>query len=104
MLEAVRQSESEMLKYIVLFLIYTGARKREELDAKWQDIDWDKQSWHNPKTKARKVRHVPLSKHATFLVNAGRSLYEVRELLGHSDIRTTSRCAHLNRERLIFAV
>ena len=29
LLEAVRQSESEMLQYIVLFLIYTGARKRE---------------------------------------------------------------------------
>ena len=41
---------------------------------------------------------------ASFLVNAGRSLYEVQELLGHSDIRTTSRYAHLSRERLIAAV
>jgi len=28
---------------------------------------------------------------------AGRSLYEVQELLGHADIRTTSRYAHLSR-------
>jgi integrase len=176
LLHAVKQSESEMLQYIVLFLIYTGARKREVLDAKWQDIDWDQKSWRIPKTKSGKVRHVPLSKgamsvletlktlifqgrlgeyvHATqlsdmagllifpnirtgqayvsffyswdaarkraglpdlrvhdlrhsfasFLVNAGRSLYEVQELLGHADIRTTSRYAHLSRERLIAAV
>ena len=41
---------------------------------------------------------------ASFLVNAGRSLYEVQELLGHADIRTTSRYAHLSRERLNAAV
>jgi integrase len=176
LLDAVRQSESDMLQYIVLFLIYTGARKREALDAKWQDIDWDKKSWRIPKTKSGKVRHIPLSKgalsvletlkglclegklgkhlhaaslnemaprnifanvrtgqayvsffyswdaarkraglpdlrvhdlrhsFASFLVNAGRSLYEVQELLGHADIRTTSRYAHLSRERLIAAV
>jgi integrase len=158
-----------MLQYIVLFLIYTGARKREALDAKWQDIDWDKKSWRIPKTKSGKVRHIPLSRgalsvlealenlcmegklgehlkaysladmtqryifanirtgqpyvsffyswnaariragmpdlrvhdlrhsFASFLVNAGRSLYEVQELLGHADIRTTSRYAHLSR-------
>jgi site-specific recombinase XerD len=40
----------------------------------------------------------------SFLVNAGRSFYEVQELLGHADIRTTSRCVHLSRERLIAAV
>ena len=176
LLIAVKQSESKMLQYIVLFLIYTGARKREVLDAKWQDIDWDKKSWRIPKTKSGKVRHIPLSKaaldviinlkslllggewgvkntpqnfsevtdrfifmntrsgkayisffyswdaariraglpdlrvhdlrhsFASFLVNAGRSLYEVQELLGHADIRTTSRYAHLSRERLIAAV
>jgi len=164
LLQAVRQSDSEMLQYIVLFLIYSGARKREVLDAKWQDIDWDQKSWRIPKTKSGKVRHVPLStgslslllnlkrrlnnitpgtqfifanpktnkafvsfyyswnnariragmpqfrihdlRHsfASSLVNAGRSLYEVQELLGHADIKTTSRYAHLSRERLLAAV
>jgi site-specific recombinase XerD len=41
---------------------------------------------------------------ASFLINAGRSLYEVQELLGHADLRTTSRYAHLSRERLFDAV
>jgi len=164
LLEAVRQSESEMLQYIVLFLIYTCARKREVLDARWRDIDWAQRSWRIPKTKSGKVRHIPLStgamkvlehlrmriregfldeqaifanpktgepfvsffyswnnariraglpefrihdlRHsfASYLVNAGRSLYEVQELLGHADIKTTSRYAHLSRERLVAAV
>ena len=177
LMQEVCKSESQMLEHIVLFLIYTGARKREVLDAKWQDIDWALKSWRIPKTKSGKIRHIPLStgamqlleklrstrlvsivevlrpaltpstcdpsacifaspktgkayvsfyyswdaarkraglpdlrvhdlRHsfASFLVNAGRSLYEVQELLGHADIRTTSRYAHLSRERLIAAV
>jgi integrase len=169
----VRSSESGMLQHIVLFLLYTGARKREVLDATWADVDWARKSWRIPKTKSGKIRHIPLSvgamqllgalrdmaakmggmnsvaqgelarrhifanpktglpfvsffyswdsarkraglpdlrvhdlRHsfASFLVNAGRSLYEVQELLGHADIRTTSRYAHLSRERLFAAV
>jgi integrase len=173
LMAAVRGSESQMLQHIVLFLLYTGARKREVLDAVWADVDWERKSWRIPKTKSGKIRHIPLSvgalqllgtlrdqsapvgevghairaewarrpifanpktglpyvsffyswdaarkraglpdlrvhdlRHsfASFLVNAGRSLYEVQELLGHADIRTTSRYAHLSRERLFEAV
>lgn len=164
LMTAVSVSDNTMLQYIIPFLIYTGARKREALDAKWSDIDWLKSSWRIPKTKSGKIRYVPLStgvvqllqklkrwpsvngagrdfifpnpqtglpfvsiyyswntarklagmpdmrvhdlRHsfASFLVNAGRSLYEVQELLGHADIRTTSRYAHLKRERLMEAV
>jgi integrase len=158
----VRKSENEMLQWIVLYLLYTGARKREVLDAKWADIDLEQKSWRIPKTKSGKVRHVPLSagavqvlaavkekyghhaftfifsnektglpfvsifyswdaarqragldyvrihdlRHsfASFLVNAGRSLYEVQEILGHADSRTTTRYAHLSRDRLQEAV
>ena len=162
LLMEVSKSENEMLQWIVLFLLYTGARKREVLDAKWADIDLEQRSWRIPKTKSGKVRHVPLSEgaleviakvkekygihaftfifpnldtglpfinifyswnaarcragldylrihdlrhsFASFLVNAGRSLYEVQELLGHADSRTTTRYAHLSRERLQEAV
>ena len=161
LLAAVRHSQNSLLASIVAFLLFTGARKREALDAKWQDIDWRQKLWRIPKTKSGKVRHVPLSsgalkllrdlkekanpaieyifanprtrlpfvsifyswdtarteaglpelrihdlRHsfASFLVNAGRSLYEVQELLGHAEIRTTSRYAHLSRERLREAV
>ena len=161
LLAAVRHSQNPLLADIVAFLLFTGARKREALDAKWQDVDWRQKLWRIPKTKSGKVRHVPLStgalrllqdlqekadpaiehifanprtgkpfvsifyswdtarkeaglpelrihdlRHsfASFLVNAGRSLYEVQKLLGHADIRTTSRYAHLSRERLREAV
>lgn len=158
----IKKSDNEMLQWIVLFLLYTGARKREVLESRWSDFDLAQRSWRIPKTKSGKVRHVPLSEHAlgvlqaikaryghhaftfvfanektglpyvsifyswdtarkraglsylrvhdlrhsfaSFLVNAGRSLYEVQEILGHADIRTTSRYAHLSRERLQEAV
>jgi integrase len=164
LMDSILESENEELQFIVLFLIYTGARKREVMDANWGAIDWLRKSWRIPKTKSGKIRHVPLSngamevleklklnfigepmkdtpifpnprtgkpyvnfyyswnnarkraglkdfrihdlRHsfASSLVNAGRSLYEVQELLGHADIKTTSRYAHLSRERLIEAV
>ncbi|MFD0666765.1 tyrosine-type recombinase/integrase [Ramlibacter sp. MAHUQ-53] len=158
---AVAASENPALRFVVAFLLYTGARKREVLDARWADVDLARRTWRIARTKSGKVRHVPLSlqavallrelrasqaegeawlfpnprtgrpflslftswnrarraaglpdfrlhdlRHsfASFLVNAGRSLYEVQELLGHADLRTTTRYAHLSRERLFEAV
>jgi site-specific recombinase XerD len=40
---------------------------------------------------------------ASFLINSGRSLYEVQNLLGHSQVSTTQRYAHLSQETLIDA-
>jgi integrase len=169
LLLAVKESLNTQLLFIVAFLIYTGARKREVLEVKWGDINFDQGSWKISKNKSNKIRHVPLSEgaletlgavrenwlkrhggsgleaqhfifanpntgkpfssffyswdtartkagmpqlrvhdlrhsFASFLVNAGRSIYEVQELLGHSDIKTTSRYAHLSRESLKAAV
>ena len=169
LLHHVKDSLNPQLVFIVAFLIYTGARKREVLEAKWSDINFDQGSWKISKNKSNKVRHVPLSEgaletlsavrdkstcqhsglrvnqndfifanpstgkpfssffyswdkartqagmadlrvhdlrhsFASFLVNAGRSIYEVKELLGHADIKTTSRYAHLSQESLKAAV
>lgn len=41
---------------------------------------------------------------ASFLVNNGRSLYEVQRILGHTQIKTTQRCAHLDQSSLLSAV
>ena len=38
---------------------------------------------------------------ASFLVNAGRSLYEVQKILGHTQVKTTQRYAHLAQGTLI---
>ncbi len=155
---AVRRSENPLLQYIIPMLLLTGARKREVLDAKWEDFDLVHQQWRIPVTKAGKPRHVPLSdgvlqllatvphaencpwvfanpkthkpyvsffyswntarkqsgladvrihdlRHsfASFLVNAGRSLYEVQKILGHTQVKTTQRYAHLSQDTLIDA-
>ncbi len=40
---------------------------------------------------------------ASFMVNAGRSLYEVQSILGHSQLNTTQRYAHLSQATLLEA-
>ena len=40
---------------------------------------------------------------ASLLINSGRSLYEVQKLLGHTQIKTTQRYAHLAPETLLAA-
>lgn len=52
-----------------------------------------------PDVRIHDLRH----SFASFLVNAGWSLYEVQRLLGHSSIKVTERYAHLKRDRLIQA-
>lgn len=151
-------SDNQMLQFIIPMLILTGARKREVLDARWEDFDLERKSWRIPICKSGKARHVPISdgalrilaevpriphcpwtfpnpatgkpfvsifyawntarKHAgladlrihdlrhsfaSFLVNAGRSLYEVQQLLGHTQVKTTQRYAHLSRQTLLDA-
>jgi integrase len=159
LIDAVRHSENPVLESIVSMLLITGARKREVLDARWEDIDWQRRLWKIPKTKAGKARYVPLSaaaldllesrkqpsgrsgfifpnpktdkpfqsvyyswdtarkqaglddlrmhdlRHsfASFLINGGRSLYEVQQLLGHSNSQMTQRYAHLAHETLLDA-
>jgi integrase len=150
LIEAVQASSNEVLEPIVSMLLLTGARKREVLDARWEELDWNRRLWRIPKTKAGKPRYVPLStatlellerrkqpsgrsgyifpnpttdkpfqsifyswdtarkqaglddlrmhdlRHsfASFLINGGRSLYEVQQLLGHSNSNMTQRYAH----------
>ena len=38
------------------------------------------------------------------MVNSGRSIYEVSSILGHSQLKTTQRYAHLSQETLLEAV
>jgi integrase len=156
--QAVCKSENQMLKSIVPMLILTGARKREVLDAKWQDFDVERSTWRIPTTKSGKARHVPLSdgavavlsavpvnarsdyvfanpetnkpyvsvyyswhtarkqagladvrmhdlRHsfASLLINSGRTLYEVQHILGHTQVKTTQRYAHLSQDTLLDA-
>lgn len=145
--------------------LLTGARKRELLDARWEDFDFNRRVWRIPMTKSGKPRHVPLTdetlsvlmtlrqrlpemlvqpalienpgvlpnlktgkpfqsvfnswdtarkkagvpdlrvhdlRHtfASALVNQGIPIYDIQKLLGHQDIKTTERYAHLAPDRL----
>lgn len=165
LLAAVQRSSNPALGDIVAFLLLTGARKREVLDARWDCVDWERRTWRIPISKSGKARYVPLSdtallllrqrqlqdtstaegsngewifqnpstgrpyrclsrawlsarqqagleglrihdlRHsfASFLINNGRSLYEVQKILGHSSARMTERYAHLANDTLLAA-
>ena len=63
-------------------------------------------AWHKARTLAglTDVRlHDLRHSHASFLVNAGRTLYEVQHILGHSQVATTQRYAHLSPDTLLAA-
>ena len=146
---------------VIRLLLYTGARKREILDARWDEIDFNRRLLMIPaaRSKSKKVHYIPLSdaavellqslprqgdipwvffnpktkkppvsifyawdsirkkvglgevrlhdlrhSYASFLVNAGRSLYEVQKLLGHHDPKVTMRYAHLSPQSMLEAV
>lgn len=165
LLQAIQASPNQMLQYFVPLALLTGARKRELLDARWEDIDFNRRVWRIPMTKSGRPRHVPLTNEAveilttlrsrlpqmleqpelienpwvlpnlstgkpfqsifnswntarikagvsdlrvhdlrhsfaSALVNQGIPIYDIQKLLGHQDIKTTERYAHLAPDRL----
>lgn len=164
-LQAVlRKRGNTPVNLAILFLMYTGARRGEVINANWAHINFERREWRIPITKNGRPRTVILSsksmqileqarkyqienygeqaKHASIvfanpktllpyhniwetwkrvraaadledlrlhdlrhsyastLINAGVSIYEVQKLLGHTNIATTQRYAHLASERL----
>jgi integrase len=69
-------------------------------------ITWIHKVWERirneagmPQLRVHDLRH----SHASFLVNAGRTLYEVQQVLGHSDPAVTMRYAHLSTKTMLEA-
>ena len=159
--EELETNRNKQVANVVRLLLLTGARLREVLDAKWEDIDFDLQILTVPanRSKSKKNHHIALSNaavellrslpqhedvpwvfvnpktgnpptsifhawdtirnrigmpelrihdlrhsYASFLVNAGRSLYEVQKLLGIHDPKVTMRYAHLSPQAMLDAV
>jgi integrase len=66
--EALERSENAQMKHIVNLLLMFGCRKRELLEAKWEDMNLEKRNWHIPMSKSGKPRNVPISKKALELL------------------------------------
>jgi integrase len=60
----------------IRFLLYTGTRKRETLDAEWQYVDMEQRTWRIPMTKNGKPRTVYLSEQAAQILEAARQLQQ----------------------------
>jgi len=69
--------------FVSIFNSWNTARKRAGL----------------PDVRLHDLRH----SFASFLINNGRSIYEVQKILGHTQISTTQRYAHLSQDSLISA-
>ena len=61
LLQEVNQSPNKHLEFIIPFLLLTGARKREVLDAQWSDFDMTNNLWTIPITKNGKKRILPIT-------------------------------------------
>ncbi len=69
--------------YVSIFNSWNRARKQAGLD----------------EIRIHDLRH----SFASFLINGGRSIYEVQRILGHTQIKTTQRYAHLSADTLLAA-
>lgn len=163
LLAVLRANDPPNVCAVALFLLSTGSRLNEALQATWSQIDRQNRVWRIPasNSKSKRIRSVPLNdsaldvldslellstrdaltksdylfinrltgkplttvhkvwsrlrakaglphlrihdlrhQYASFLVNSGRTLYEVQLILGHSDSKVTARYAHLSTATL----
>ena len=157
LVEVLRSDENRPVCHILMFLLSTGSRLNETIQAKWSQVDTENGVWRIPasNSKSKRTRAVPLNdsalwvleqarmqgdfehifanpatgkpfvtitrvwyrirksvciehlrvhdlRHsfASLLVSGGRSLYEVQQILGHSDPKVTMRYAHLSTKAL----
>lgn len=69
LLKATEKSLCPQLRNIVGLLLLTGARKRELLDARWENVNVERKMWFIPDSKTGKPRHVPLSQAALNIID-----------------------------------
>lgn len=155
LMAVLKTDENKAICQIIMYLLSTGARLNEALQATWSQIDMPRRIWRIPasNSKSKRIRSVPLNdsaldvlrqlasdsdylfinkqtgepyttihkvwgrlrrkaglphlrihdlrhQYASFLVNSGRTLYEVQQILGHSDPSVTQRYAHLSTKAL----
>ena len=60
-IDEARQDQNPVAGALFEFLLYTGVRKQEALDARWEHVDLQKRTWFIPRSKNGKLRHVILN-------------------------------------------
>lgn len=68
LLDALTQERNQTAACALALILYTGTRKQECLQARWEHVDLERQVWTLPKTKSGKVQHVHLSNAALELL------------------------------------
>lgn len=59
--EALDQEPNRVAAQVIWLYLLTGTRKSELLQAKWQDVDWERKELKIPETKSGRTHYVPLS-------------------------------------------
>ncbi|MCX7091988.1 MAG: tyrosine-type recombinase/integrase [Methylobacter sp.] len=60
-IDALKTEENPVAAAAFELLLYTGVRRQEALDAKWEHVDLQKRTWYIPRSKSGKLRHVILN-------------------------------------------
>ena len=157
LLEVLRTDDNRPVCLILMFLLSTGARLNEALQARWAHIEIEQSVWLIPasNSKSKRIRSVPINESAHYILNEictrgkseyvfpnrktgkpfvsiskvwyrirkksgisnmrihsfrhgfasllvsnNRSLYEVSQILGHADPRTSIRYSRLSKKAL----
>lgn len=71
---SLAESPNRELAAIVGFLLVTGARKTEVLEARWEQFDLERRQWRVPKAKSGYHRFIPISDGALLILRAREEL------------------------------
>ncbi len=74
----LKTDDNRLVCLIVLFLLSTGARLREGLCARWDQIDMEKATWRIPasNTKSKRLKHLPLNASAIWALQQAATLHQ----------------------------
>lgn len=68
--DALSGRRNRLLRFLVTFLLLTGARRGEATNARWEHIDFGTRVWLVPISKSGKPRHITLSDMAVRVLEA----------------------------------
>jgi integrase len=85
----------DVTKYALFLLMLTFVRTREIIEARWDEIDWERQEWHIPKErmKMRRPHMVPLSDYALDILKKLHAMTGDKEYIFYS---SRSKSKHLS--------